>query len=249
MAAAVHQSKVCDSPPGIGCGSVLSEEAGTARQDNRPQRYHRNKHRDCSGEDPRRHRIRAPFEGSRVDTTSSHYPGGPALLGRDTRGPFLRSATQPQPRKMKPSIAPADAASLAKWMAGSRLLGLAVSVYSAFCGLSGWVARCEVVCPRRIPPRRPISAMCWRFWLMVSPPLRPATRASSGVNWWAFPFSWEARPPMRAISFWRIRSMDAKPRLAVRSSFFVDILAFPSKWKLCGPVGRARIFHTPSVRI
>jgi len=39
------------------------------------------------------------------------------------------------------------------------------------------------------------------------PPLRPAARAPSALHSWPVPFSWEARPPLLAIS--RCFSMDA----------------------------------------
>lgn len=65
------------------------------------------------------------------------------------------------------------------------------------------------------PPRRPISDMCSRFLLTTWPPLRPAARASSGVNSCAVPCSCAARPPLLAISRWRAGSMLAKPRWLV----------------------------------
>ena len=50
--------------------------------------------------------------------------------------------------------------------------------------------------PRASPPRRPIAAMCSRFLLTVTPPLRPAARASPESNSWAVPFWCAARPPL-----------------------------------------------------
>src|SRR5690349_3040131 len=67
--------------------------------------------------------------------------------------------------------------------------------------------------PRAPPPSRPIAAMCARSRLTASPPLRPATRASSGVHSCAVPFACAALPPLLAISRWREASIDAKPRL------------------------------------
>ena len=63
------------------------------------------------------------------------------------------------------------------------------------------------------PPSRPMSAMCWRSWLTASPPLRPASRASSELNSWALPDSCAARPPLAAISRCLSSSIEAKPRL------------------------------------
>src|SRR5439155_6654955 len=56
----------------------------------------------------------------------------------------------------------------------------------------------------------------------VSPPFRPAAQASSGVNSCALPFSWAARPPLRAISRWRFISIEAKPRF-----FVFDCVSMP----------------------
>jgi hypothetical protein len=41
---------------------------------------------------------------------------------------------------------------------------------------------------RDSPPSLPIADMCSRFWLTARPPLRPASRASSGENSCAVPF-------------------------------------------------------------
>src|SRR5829696_1743489 len=65
------------------------------------------------------------------------------------------------------------------------------------------------------PPSRPIAAMCSRFWLTTIPPLRPASRASSGVNSCAVPFAWAALPPLLAISRCFSLSIDANPRRLV----------------------------------
>jgi len=73
--------------------------------------------------------------------------------------------------------------------------------------------RPRFLAPRDSPPSRPIAAMCARSRLTTSPPLRPATRASSDVHSWAVPFACAARPPLLAISFWRFASMDANPLL------------------------------------
>jgi hypothetical protein len=58
--------------------------------------------------------------------------------------------------------------------------------------------------------------MCSRFWLTASPPLRPASRASPESNSWAVPFACAALPPLLAISFCLLRSIEAKPRLLRR---------------------------------
>ena len=73
--------------------------------------------------------------------------------------------------------------------------------------------RPRFLAPRDSPPSRPIAAMCARSRLTTSPPLRPATRASSDVHSWAVPFACAARPPLLAISFWRFASIDANPLL------------------------------------
>src|SRR5436305_9096029 len=62
-----------------------------------------------------------------------------------------------------------------------------------------------------------MADMWARSRLTASPPLRPATRASSEVNSWAVPFAWAARPPLLAISFCFAASIDAKPRLLVEA--------------------------------
>ena len=68
------------------------------------------------------------------------------------------------------------------------------------------------------PPLRPISAILARSMDTRSPPLRPASRASSGENSCALPFSCAARPPFRAISRCFSGSMDANPRFLVPDS-------------------------------
>ena len=65
---------------------------------------------------------------------------------------------------------------------------------------------------RDSPPSRPMAAMCARSRLTVTPPLRPAFRASSDDHSCAVPFSWAARPPLLAISRCRMGSIDANPR-------------------------------------
>ena len=65
---------------------------------------------------------------------------------------------------------------------------------------------------RDSPPSRPMAAMCARSRLTVTPPLRPAFRASLDDHSCAVPFSWAARPPLLAISRWRAGSIDANPR-------------------------------------
>lgn len=87
-----------------------------------------------------------------------------------------------------------------------------VSVNSRSAGL----AACRVwraAALRDSPPSRPIAAMWARSRLTVTPPLRPAWRASSDDHSCAVPFSWAALPPRLAISFCRAGSIDAKPRL------------------------------------
>lgn len=51
------------------------------------------------------------------------------------------------------------------------------------------------------------------------PPFLPAAAASSAVNWWAFPFSWAAVPPLLAISRCFVESIEANPRLLLGLSF------------------------------
>lgn len=65
---------------------------------------------------------------------------------------------------------------------------------------------------RDSPPSRPMAAMCARSRLTVTPPFRPAFRASSDDHSCAVPFSWAARPPLLAISRCRMGSIDANPR-------------------------------------
>src|SRR5881394_3400083 len=60
-----------------------------------------------------------------------------------------------------------------------------------------------------------MADMWARSRLTASPPLRPATRASSEVNSCAVPLAWAARPPLLAISRCFVGSIDAKPRLLV----------------------------------
>src|SRR5258708_16162562 len=62
-----------------------------------------------------------------------------------------------------------------------------------------------------------LSADCppvWsrRRWWLATPPLRPASRASSLVHSCAVPFWCAALPPLLAISRCLLRSIDAKPR-------------------------------------
>ena len=80
---------------------------------------------------------------------------------------------------------------------------------SAAFGRRDWRA----VALRDSPPSLPIAAICARSRLTVTPPLRPAWRASSDDHSCAVPFSWAALPPRLAISFCRSGSIDAKPRL------------------------------------
>jgi hypothetical protein len=47
---------------------------------------------------------------------------------------------------------------------------------------------------------------------LTRPPFWPARRASSLVNWWPLPLSWEAVPPLRAISSCLSGSIAANPR-------------------------------------
>src|SRR5206468_12222445 len=51
------------------------------------------------------------------------------------------------------------------------------------------------------------------FWCAACPPLRPASRASSGVKRCALPLAWAALPPLLAISRRLFISIDPKPRL------------------------------------
>jgi len=69
------------------------------------------------------------------------------------------------------------------------------------------------------PPRLPISDICSLFRLTASPPLRPATLASSGVHWCATPSWCAALPPLLAISLCFAGSIEAKPRLDVLPDF------------------------------
>src|ERR1051325_6560894 len=62
-----------------------------------------------------------------------------------------------------------------------------------------------------------MADMWARSRLTASPPLRPATRASSDVNSWAVPLACAARPPLLAISRCLDGSIDAKPRLLVEA--------------------------------
>src|ERR1044071_1955713 len=75
-----------------------------------------------------------------------------------------------------------------------------------------------------------MADMWARSRLTASPPLRPATRASSDVNSWAVPLAWAARPPLLAISRCFDGSIDAKPRLLVE--------AIVSPFRYCGCVKR-----------
>src|SRR6476620_8869210 len=79
-----------------------------------------------------------------------------------------------------------------------------------------WARRAARFAPRASPPRRPMAAMCSRFLLTVTPPLRPAARASLESNSCAVPFWCAARPPLLAISRCFERSIEAKPRLLRR---------------------------------
>src|SRR5687768_9641539 len=53
---------------------------------------------------------------------------------------------------------------------------------------------------------------------LICPPLRPATRASSGVHSCAVPFSCAARPPLLAISRCFSGDIEANPRRSFRPS-------------------------------
>src|SRR6478609_11340938 len=81
--------------------------------------------------------------------------------------------------------------------------------------------------PRASPPRRPMAAMCSRFRLTATPPLRPASRASLESNSWAVPFACAAFPPLLAISRCLLRSIDAKPRLLRERDWPDPLLAAP----------------------
>src|SRR5262245_36664085 len=65
---------------------------------------------------------------------------------------------------------------------------------------------------RRRPPFCPICAICARFRLRATPPLRPAARASADVNSCAVPLACARWPPLRAISCRCAASKAAKPR-------------------------------------
>ena len=93
-----------------------------------------------------------------------------------------------------------------------------------FCSRTSWPGDRPRVARRAAeinPPLRPISAIRPRSIDTLSPPFRPASRASSGENSWALPFSCAARPPLRAIARCFSGSIDANPRFFVPDSIFL----------------------------
>src|SRR5260370_32782026 len=93
-----------------------------------------------------------------------------------------------------------------------------------------------------------MAAMSARSRLTTSPPLRPATSASSALDSWARPCACAAFPPLLAISRCLPISIEANPRLLFGRSELLVVIFLSLESMNLKPIAIAFLAHTPDSR-